>query len=658
MKYIDITRIVKAFILLFTFHLSLFTLISCDYLDVVPPEQADLDDMMINDQTTLNNLYSCYGYIQRGDCDLPDYRAIDGGGSDETIRPQEWQGLGSMAQWNGITPSSINTDARYPWKVWYNAIGYCNQFLNLIETPKLDLDPQAKAQYIAEVKFLKAYYHFRLLQMFGPIPIINQQYASNVDKNDIPGRSHFDYCVQYIDNLLTEAEASLPIQYANASDYGRATTLACKAIRARLYVLAASPLWNGSFPSRTWKNTRWETPGYGYELVSHEYDRNKWVKAREACLDAIESAEAAGHHLFTYDESEIIRQNQNVDIPVIPGSSSTKFKKQVMMFRYLVTSRPDQGNKEIIWGIAPPASGIDDFRWAMGSLPHYILVNNNKVNVGGWGGVSPTLYTMEHFYTKMGLFPEEDPEFTEQADWFKSAELTNPDIINLNVGREPRFYAWLSFDGDQYATNLANRAPVYCEMRNNEHTGYDAEIWGTRNYCVTGFLNKKWVHPNFNYTGSGWASNYGDVKAPSTLVRLADLYLYMAECAAQLDDTAEALDYLNRVRNRAGVQEMTPELLASIDRSLLQVILDERFIELYGESSRYYDIRRYLNGAKYQSSSSYQGLNSVQKSPTFENFNTVIRINQAFSWDDRMYLMPVPNDEVYANPQMVQAPGY
>ena len=43
------------------------TLSSCDYLDVVPPEQADIKDMIINDQTALQNLYSCYGYLQTGD---------------------------------------------------------------------------------------------------------------------------------------------------------------------------------------------------------------------------------------------------------------------------------------------------------------------------------------------------------------------------------------------------------------------------------------------------------------------------------------------------------------------------------------------------------------------------------------------------------------
>ena len=44
--------------------------------------------------------------------------------------------------------------------------------------------------------------------------------------------------------------------------------------------------------------------------------------------------------------------------------------------------------------------------------------------------------------------------------------------------------------------------------------------------------------------------------------------------------------------------------------------------------------------------------------PTFEEFNQIEVIDQPFKWNDRMYLYPVVNSEVYANPQLVQAPYY
>ena len=44
--------------------------------------------------------------------------------------------------------------------------------------------------------------------------------------------------------------------------------------------------------------------------------------------------------------------------------------------------------------------------------------------------------------------------------------------------------------------------------------------------------------------------------------------------------------------------------------------------------------------------------------PSFDEFNVRTRINQPFMWDNRMYILPVYADEVYSNPQMIQAPGY
>ncbi len=624
---------------------------SCSYLDVVPVEQPDLKDMITDNQTALNNLYSCYGYMQQGGQDVERYTQIDGGGTDELVVPQEWQTNGSRAQWNALTPSSIGGA---PWDTWYSAIGYCNLYLYLMDVNEPVMNPNDKAQYIAEAKFLKAYYHFRALQLFGPVPIIDSMQSGNIAKEDIPGRSHFDYCVKYIVDLLDEAAEGLPSEQVNTQYYGRATSVICKALKARVLLLAASPLYNGSFPDRTWKNDRYETPGYGQELVSLEYDQTKWTTAYDACVEAIEAAEAVGAELFDVEASELIRERNAIRLPIIPGDVDEDFQKRVMMFRYLMTATPEDGNKEMIWGVINTTG--ENMR--MASLPHYLLKNDKNENVGGWGGASPTLYSVEHFYTKNGRIPAEDLSFPAQSEWFKSAGLSNPDIIKLNVDREARFYACISFDGDEYSPVAANRSPVVCEMRNPQKTGYDKDIWGTRNYVVTGFLNKKWVHPNFNYTGVGWNSNGGEVTCPVTLIRLGELYLNLAECCAHLGKTKDCLDYLNRIRKRAGVFEWDEATLAAADKTLLDAVMEERFVELWMEGQRYHDIRRYVRGREYLSRECYRGLNSVQTAPSFDSFNQVVNINQPFDWNDRMYLLPISNNECYSNPQMVQAPGY
>ena len=105
-----------------------------------------------------------------------------------------------------------------------------------------------------------------------------------------------------------------------------------------------------------------------------------------------------------------------------------------------------------------------------------------------------------------------------------------------------------------------------------------------------------------------------------------------------------------------GVPLLTSENIGNA--SLVDLVLQERFIELYQEGFRYHDIRRYLKGRERQSPQCYEGLNAMVVGPGFSEFNTRTRIAQPFNWNDRMYLLPIPQKDIYSNPQMEQAPGY
>lgn len=87
---------------------------------------------------------------------------------------------------------------------------------------------------------------------------------------------------------------------------------------------------------------------------------------------------------------------------------------------------------------------------------------------------------------------------------------------------------------------------------------------------------------------------------PATIIRLADLYLLLAECDAHLEEHQdEGIEYLNKIRTRAGVDAWTKTSLDASGKSLLDAVLEERFVEFYMEGSRYYDIRRYVKGKKH-----------------------------------------------------------
>ena len=80
-------------------------------------------------------------------------------------------------------------------------------------------------------------------------------------------------------------------------------------------------------------------------------------------------------------------------------------------------------------------------------------------------------------------------------------------------------------------------------------------------------------------------------------------------------------------------------------------------IEFWNEGHRYHDVHRWAEGKKYFGAKR-EGLNEMVKDVSFEDFNVPTAINQPYRWDDRLYLAPIQNAEVYRNPQMVQAYGY
>ena len=144
--------------------------------------------------------------------------------------------------------------------------------------------------------------------------------------------------------------------------------------------------------------------------------------------------------------------NNDKWLPYVPGKEDNniqenrEFKERVMMLRYMVASRYPH-NKELIWGL----TGKNINSRIQGRIPAHIFQTGNKTSwAGGFSAISPTLYTIEHFYTEDGVLPEEAAstgDFASRAEWFQKAGIAGnnrEDIIKLCVNREPRFYAWRS----------------------------------------------------------------------------------------------------------------------------------------------------------------------------------------------------------------------
>lgn len=626
--------------------MGLVTITSCNYLDVVPPATPDFKDTMKDRDATLGFLHSCYAGIP---VIYGNWTCRYFGGNDEVVEPQIYAHDEQYVQYNQVTTTTHHDIG--PWTNAYNNIGQIDIFLKYIDVlHPTNVSPEDKTRWKAECKFLHAFYHQELLRAYGPIPLVTEYIPNNTPKSDFPGRSPYDVCVDSIAKWYDEAARLLPATVPT-DELGRATSTACKALKARLLLYAASPLWNGSFPYPEWKNDKFTVPGWDKKLVSNTYDATKWQRALDACTEAIDFAESKGQRkLFDVATSETLRKNDGLDLPSYPGLDSVA-RKHIMQMRYLMCSTEEEGNRETIFGII-----TDDKNPIYVSIPHGVTLNGSGAPIGGWEGLSPTWYTMTHFYTQNGKLPALDAGYFPKADWLQSAGQPNRNVVKLMAFREPRFYAWLSFDGDVYGQVLSDGQPLTVNMRSSDKLGqgYNPTRY-QRDNSVTGFLSRKYVQPNIKYRHDG--GNNARI-VPFPVIRLAELYLDRAECYANLGQTVNALEDLNVVRERAGIPALT-EADITTENTLVDMIRNERFIELWNECQRGFDLRRWMTAPDHLDSKSFYGLNATEKTdPTFDEFNQLKRIDQPFQWATRMYLLPIHDKEVYSDPKLVQSPGY
>lgn len=241
--------------------------------------------------------------------------------------------------------------------------------------------------------------------------------------------------------------------------------------------------------------------------------------------------------------------------------------------------------------------------------------------------------------------PEKDPAFPQKNEWFTSANLSDrQEVIKLNVNREPRFYANLSFDGDDYSPIMCDGSPLRINLRDGNKQGYNPTLFN-RDYTVTGYISKKYTAPEIRISSVTGKDNRKNYAKP--LFRLAELYLNVAECYAALEDNKNAIKYLNPIRKRAGVRELTESDVTS-DMSMMDWVRNERFIELWGEGHRFYDVRRWMIAPQVLRANVREGLNvqGAGMNPSFSALNQRTVINQQFQWSNRMYLWPI-NKQVY-----------
>jgi hypothetical protein len=158
---------------------------------------------------------------------------------DGDVRSDNCYSGGSAPDIDGVDNfTSVATDNQPISEDWYELymeIGATNSVLdNVPNITDPGLTAALKAQYLGEVKFLRAYHYSHLVRNYGPVVL--QLHTIAVDPNTLKSRSSVDSVYAQIEQDLRDAEAALPVVYSDqASSHSRATQGAAEAVLAKVY---------------------------------------------------------------------------------------------------------------------------------------------------------------------------------------------------------------------------------------------------------------------------------------------------------------------------------------------------------------------------------------------------------------------------------------
>ncbi|MBC7888246.1 MAG: RagB/SusD family nutrient uptake outer membrane protein [Ferruginibacter sp.] len=145
---------------------------------------------------------------------------------------------------NGLVSSILNPDAY--WGNSYSGIRQANVFLANID--KVPATAASIKLWKAEARFIRAFMYFELLKRYGGIPLVGDKIFTLEEDLQVP-RNTFDEVANYIVSECDAVKADLYPDAILDTDLGRIPKGAAIALKCRLYLYAASPLFNGGAPS-------------------------------------------------------------------------------------------------------------------------------------------------------------------------------------------------------------------------------------------------------------------------------------------------------------------------------------------------------------------------------------------------------------------------
>ncbi len=653
------------------FPLSTFLVSACvddinvgnAFLEKAPGVDVNIDTVFSKAEYTRNFLWSAYGQLY---CTYTSGNMMNGapidvlsdsyhcyvgwGGPIQSYYPggltedaQDTENGNFQGKFSYSTKSGLDSDAGGRVSI-YETVRKCWQIIENIDRVP-DMSDSEKSRLRGEAYTIMASRYYDAFRNFGGLCLVKKAFAVGEDYFD--GRSTAWQTVEFIDSLI-ECAIKEPGYIWNVPDAdigqwsGRLTRASARALRAKVWMFAASPLFNNSEPYM-----RYDKTPTGLENEQHVWfgkaDPSLWSRCLQYCDDFFNDNAANGNYY------QLIQ----------PESQNEAGYR--MAYRRAYRYRNNESRHEKLFDVHPTLT-LSDGGWGWGW-------RGFALDCLRQGGAVPTNELMECFGMQDGRnFP--------YSDIYGPGK--NPDGIDMFADRDPRLYETMVVPQKSLPAGFDYAGMSYMDSWVGGFLEKNSNVTN-KDDVASGYCKFKWL---LDYYGG---NRYDDDYIGVSYIRLAEMYLIRAEARAETGDLSGALDDLHVVRSRVGlgrIEDKNPELnLKSNKENLINEILRERNCEIGAEcGDRTYDMIRRMrqdlftkplheiriycldaNGNRLTDGD--QQYKAGNPWPKFEYEKPEIVVGHRRWWDagywtNKWYLDPVSRIEIQKGYGLTQNPGW
>ena len=399
-----------------------FSMVSCDFLDKEPTKLTP--ENYFNTPAEANSfLTGIYAILSQPTFYGGDYMYLVAG-DDLSHYGGSGRGPASTGLICNNATTSDNAVTAF-WYALYSGINRANMFLENIDKVN-GFDAGVKEQYIAEARFLRAFYYFNLVECWGDVPFktVSTQSVTNLNIPRTDKQEIYDFIIS---EMADAAETGLKSASDLAYKPGRISQSTAWGILARVYLFRAGEHYReGRNATQAEKKDYFERASFYAQKVmtaGHKLAANYWDPFIDMCSDKYNTT-----------------ANESIWEAEFAGNNTSDTQAEGRIGNIIGLAGPDLSSKSDVTGAKDPGYGYA-FIYSTPKL-YNLYVNNGDTKRFNWS-IAPFEYKeaggkntgVTHREFEQGKLAEVMSQYGQQRGTYQYADDTEKTTATKNFSR-------------------------------------------------------------------------------------------------------------------------------------------------------------------------------------------------------------------------------